>query len=295
MRGLLLLVPAVGCGASLGTNSGGPGDDDQPDAPSVTPEGPTALGPWGAPQKISIASDGVANEDDGTLSYSGLELVFAVVNTADANRKDLFYTSRPDLQSSFGAATKLPFSINLSSEETPRFSADDLTLFFAMTDPGGVNGLDIYKVTRPDPGSTSWSAPIAVGGVSAAGTDKWFMPCGGNRYLMIVGADIAEGVLGAGAPAIVAELSSTSGETGTFLTQDCLTVYFASSRPDGLTNRIYRSTRPDLATPWSVPTVVSDFADLGGDQQDPFIATDDRTFVFVSNIGGSNDVYISTR
>jgi hypothetical protein len=294
MRGILAVLVS-GCGATLG-GSVGPGDDSpMPDAPADRGDAPVALGPWGPPQKITPAADGGANEDDGSLSYSGLELVFAVVNTADANRKDLFYTSRPDLGSPFGPAIKLPFSIDGSSEETPRFSADDLTLFFAMTDPGGTTGLDIYRVTRPDPGSTSWSAPTVVGGVNSAGTDKWFMPCGGNRYLMIVGADIAEGVLGSGAPAMVPELSSASGETGTFLTEDCLTAYFASSRPDGVTNRIYRSTRPDLATPWSTPAVVVDFAGLGGDQQDPFLASDDRTFVFVSNVDGTNDVYISTR
>ena len=88
-------------------------------------------------------------------------------------------------------------------------------------------------------------------------------------------------------------LSSSDGETGTFLTQDCLTTYFASSR-DG-TNRIYTASRPTLDAPWSTPAIVVDVAALGGDQQDPFIAIDQRTFVFVSDADGTNDVYISTR
>ena len=196
-------------------------------------------------------------------------------------------------RSAFGPASKLPFSATGTSEETPRFSADDLTLFFAKTN--GANGLDIQRVTRPAANSTNWGTPSIVAGVNSAGTDKWFMPCGNNRYLMIVGADLAEGTLGGGAPTIVAELSSPNSETGTFLTQDCLTVYFASNRPDGVKTQLYQSTRAAVDQAWSTPSIVTDFALLGGNQQDPFLATDNRTFVFASDAGGTNDIYISTR
>lgn len=121
------------------------------------------------------------------------------------------------------------------------------------------------------------------------------MPCEGNRYLLIIGADIAEGVLGNGAPQVVAELSTTSSETGPFVTRDCLNVTFASTRGDGTTNRLYTSSRTAIGQPWSTPVVLDTFAALGGAQQDPFISDDDRTFVFVSDVGGTNDVYISTR
>jgi hypothetical protein len=120
------------------------------------------------------------------------------------------------------------------------------------------------------------------------------MPCTGNRFLVIVGNDIAEGTLGGGAPTLSTELSSpTETETGTFLTPDCLTTYFA--RSDGTTNRIFTSTRTAIGQPWATPTPINDFAALGGSQSDPFISNDNRTFVLVSNVGGSNDVYISTR
>ncbi len=121
------------------------------------------------------------------------------------------------------------------------------------------------------------------------------MPCTGNRYLMILGADIAEGVLGGGPPTVVAELSTARSETGPFVTTDCLTTYFASNRPDGVTNRIYTSSRAAIGAPWSTPTVVTDFALLGGAQQDPFMSKDQRTFMLVSDITGTTDVYISTR
>jgi len=283
----------AGCGAEVGATAtlfDAGGDATVADS---DPDATTMLGPWGAPQKIGVASDAALNEDDGTLSYSGLELVFAVQNAADGNRKDLFYTSRPDLQSQFGIATKLPFSADGTSEETPRFSADDLSLFFAKTN--GTNLLDVHVVTRSAPGSTDWSAPQLVPAVNSVNTDKWFMPCSnGTDYLMITNGDIGEGTVGQ-APVIDNNLSSTSGETGTFLTKDCLTAYLASTRPDGSANHIYRSTRTAIGQPWSTPAMVTDFAGLGGNQQDPFISNDDRTFVFVSDVGGTNDVYISTR
>lgn len=288
----LVALSCAACGATIGV-SGGPdasGDDGQAIDSAIDAE---VLGAWGPPAKVTVAADGALAEDDATLSYSGLEMVFAVVNAADGNRKDLFYASRPDRSSPFANAVKLPFSGTGTSEETPRFSADDLTLFFAKTVTG--NGLDIHSVTRPSAGSQMWGTPQVVVGVNSGGTDKWFMPCSGNRFLMIVGGDIAEGTLGGGAPTTVAELSSAQTETGPMLTQDCLTVTFASTRPDDLKNNMYTSQRAAIGQPWSTPTMVIDFAMLGGDQSDPFIATDNRTFMFTSNIGGTNDVYISTR
>jgi hypothetical protein len=297
MRGsatLFAVALLCGCKANLANNLGG-GDDVVDDAPAVTDDAPgvdAPLGPFGAPQKVGAAGSALG-EDDATLSFSGLEMVFAVVNTADANRKDLFYTSRPDLASAFGPATKLAFSVNGTSEETPRFSADDLTLFFAKTN--GTNSLDIFSVTRPNAGAPNFGTPAIVQGVNSAVVEKTFSPCTGNRYLVIVGQDIAEGTLGGGLPVVDANLSSAQTETGAFLTQDCLTAYFASTRPDGNTNRIYTSTRTAVGQPWSVPVVVDDFAALGGDQSDPFLSDDGRTFVLTSNVDGNNDVYISTR
>ena len=294
MRGpaIIALALATGCEARLGRHQapagtpahheGATGDGPAPDAP---------LGAFGAPQKITIAADDTAREDDGTLSHDGLELVFAVQNPDDGNRKDLFYASRPDLASPFGPASKLPLSGTGTSEETPRFSDDDLTLYFAKTVAN--NGLDIHRVTRPSAGAPNFGTPAIVQGVNSTGVDKWFMPCDGDRYLLIIGADIAEGVLGQGAPTIDDDLSSADGETGPFVTRDCLTVHFASTRLGP--NKIFTSKRAAIGQPWSPPVEVDTFAALGGAQQDPFISDDTRIFMFVSDVDGTNDLYISTR
>ncbi len=259
-------------------------DGAQPDA--------FMLGPWSAPVPIPIAST-LADEDDGTLSSTGLELFFSIVNTADANRKDLYVATRATTSAAFNPPTKLPFSLTGTSEETPRLAPDDKTIYFASDRAGGPGGLDIYQATRQT-ATGPWSTPVLVAGPNTTLNEKWFMPCGiGNDYLVVAGTDLAAGTVGGVTPTMVAELSSPQAETGTFLTADCLTVYFASARvvPTG----IYTAHRASKAAPWQTPTAITDFATLGGAQEDPWIAADGRSFVFVSSASGSKNIYLSTR
>lgn len=294
LLGLALLLCA--CEARLddpnGTIDGGPTtidgsliDDAAPDA--------FVLGAWGPATKVPAAGT-MLSEDDATLSSSTLEMVFAIANAADNNRKDLWYTSRATPAAMWEMPVKLGFSVTGASDETPRFSPDDKTLYYATTRAGGPGGLDIWKVTRSTIGGT-WGTPTVVAGPNSTANEKWFMPCGTQgRYLVILGGDIGEGMLGGAAPAVVDELSAlNANETGTFLTQDCLTVYFASVRSG--TNLIYTSHRTSVTTPWQAPTLVADFSTIGGDQEDPWLSNDGRTFVFASNVSGTKDVYISTR
>ena len=124
LLGLTLVVCA--CKASIGD---GPSDDaGLVDAIAATTDAPPdafVLGAWGPPALVPGASS-TAIEDDASLSSTTLEMVFAIVNTADANRKDLYYQSRPSPTGTWTAPQKLPFSLTGSSEETPRFSGDDL-------------------------------------------------------------------------------------------------------------------------------------------------------------------------
>src|SRR6188768_253790 len=124
MRGMILGIAAcaAACGAGVGnadTVDAGGDDDVAPDIDA--PVDAEVLGAFGTPQKIAVAALANLQEDDGTLSYSGLELVFAVQNAGDNNRKDLFYTSRATPTAAFDPPTLLPFSAVGTAEETPRF------------------------------------------------------------------------------------------------------------------------------------------------------------------------------
>jgi len=296
MWGLLLLLAA--CEARI---SGSPGDPVLADAP-LSPDDDAAidaatdatvmLGPWSTPAKVPQAST-TAGEDDVTLSSNGLEMIFSI--DGGTNGKDLYYMSRASTAAGWATATKLPFNIATFSDETPRFSADDKTLFFA-SDRVTKGNLDIYSVTHPTPDALSWGTAQVLTTASTTASEKWYMPCG-NRYMMVQstatsGTDLVEGPLG-GTATPVPVLNSAQSETGTFLTPDCLTIYFASARTPP--QMIYKATRPTVTAPWSNPTAVVDFAMVGGNQEDPWLSPDGRTFAFASDAAGTKDVYLSTR
>ena len=285
----LVLVVASACKVQLsdGVDGGDGGfrgsDGGVTDAP---------LGAWGPPMKHPAASSPTLAEDDASLRGDGLEMVFAIANAADGNLKDLYTTSRTSLADAWTPATLLSLSVTGASDETPRFSADGLTLYFASGRMGGAGNLDIYAVTRASLTGT-WSAPSPVAGPNSAALEKWYTPCG-TGYLVVVGGDIAEGTIGA-APTISTTLSDmATNETGPFLTPDCLTTYFASPRGAPPT-KIYRATRTSTSAPWSTPTVFTEFASVGGDQEDPWMSPDMRIFSFATNVDGTKDQYIVTR
>lgn len=296
-RRLLALCSLAACNAKLNDppreESNGDVDAAVGSVDAAEPDA-LVLGPWSAPAKVPAASSATLNEDDSTLSHDGLQLVFAIANAQDGNRKDLYLAKRATTSAAFMTSMKLPFSATGSSEETPRFSTDDLTLYFASDRAGGAGGLDIYKATRPTTASMVWSAPAAVVGPNSAAAEKWFMPCGAtNDYVVIVGGGIAAGTL-PNAPVLVTELDSPTSETGPYLDDTCTTIYFASPRSG--TSAIWTAHRATIGAPWSTPVMITDFATLGGAQEDPFVSADQRTFVFAATLtGGTKDVYISTR
>lgn len=290
------LLLAASCGARI-TGSAEPGGQDAAvvDDAAMQDGGVDALtlGPWSSPATIAAAAT-TAQEDDVTLSANALEMIFAVVG---ANGKDLYYTSRATLGAAWSPIAKLPFD-GTASEESPRFSGDDLTLYFA-SDRTTAGDLDIYSVTRTATGNTSWGTPALVRGVNSGAVEKWLAPCAAGRYVVVrgttdTGTDLREGTLGGAAPVAIAALNSASNETAPFLTQDCLAIYFASNRSTQV--RIYVSHRPAIGQPWDPPAVVADFKIAGDDnQEDPWLSADGRTFVFASDARGSKDVYLSTR
>jgi hypothetical protein len=287
----------AGCGARINAAGDAPSSDDAAsaaDAATDAADGVDAppLGPWSTPEKIGRAAT-TAAEDDVTLSSDALELVFAIDGTAG---KDLLYTSRPSKTGPWAPVAKLPFDLDTASEETPRFSADDRALYFA-SDRADTATLDIYIVRRPERGSSQWGTPARLDAVSTdKRVEKWFMPCSNDRYVMAqsagtVGTDLVEGTLGGDPPMRIAELSSTENDTGPFLTQDCLTIYFASARSGA--SMIYTSQRAAVTEPWPAPTPVLDFpiAGTSDGQEDPWLSPDGRTFAFAR----SKDIYLSTR
>src|SRR5215212_8605117 len=121
----MLLVLLCACKAELGGN---PADPDAPpaDGDVDAPDASGTFGPWSAPILVPGASTAI-NEDDATLSTSKLEMVFSKSDAAiDAGRKHLYWMSRASVTATtWSTPVRLAFNLDGTSDETPRFSADD--------------------------------------------------------------------------------------------------------------------------------------------------------------------------
>jgi hypothetical protein len=294
-RSVLGLVVLLGaCDAELGGGPGGGSTNTQPDGGNPQTDGgsgvdaPTMLGPWGTAQKIPGA-DSTLGEDDATLSTSRLELYFKRGDaTGGAN---LYVMTRLMPTDAWGMPTALTVLNSSVDEESPRLSDDQLTLYFGR-------GGDIYKSTRTAIGAP-WGAAQAVTTLNTAAYEKWGVACA-NGYAMVSrgvtgqGQDLFEGTLAAGTNMAVAQLNSVSAEQGIFLSSDCLKLYFQSNRTNNQFD-MYLATRTSATAQWSNPTLLPDFNTAVSSEEDPWVATDQRTFVFASNSSGNKDLYISTR
>ena len=300
----MLLLVLCACKAEIGGNPANP--DGDVDGNGDAPDAVGTFGPWSAPIMLPGASATGIGEDDGTLSNSKLELIFSKADPAiDGGRKHLYWMSRASVTATTWS-TPLRLSINLdgTSDETPRFSADDKTLFFASNRAGTTGALDIWQSTRPTIGTAmGWTGPTLVGTINSAQTDKWCMPCSLGKYLMVStrnnpttpSEDIYEGTSGGAAPTLVTELSDLANtDNGPFISSDCKTMYFASNRSG--VQRIYTATRAASTSPWSALQPLPDFVNVGLSQEDPWISEDGKTFVFsATTTAGNKDVYITTR
>jgi WD40 repeat protein len=259
-----------------------------------------ALGPWSTPATVTVAAT-QAIEDDVTLTSNALEMVYAIADPM-TGKKDLYYTSRTAIGAPWAQVAPLPFDRTASSEEAPRFSADDRTLYFASDRAADDGNLDIYAVPRTAAGNAAWGLPQPVAPLTTAVIEKWLSPCSGGHYVVVQATtagdtDLFEGTLGSAAPPTpISALNTTDGETGAFLTADCLTLYFASFHVTP--ERIFVSHRAAVGSPWQAPMQVDEFqipGGSGGAQEDPWMSSDGRTFVFASDAGGTKDIYLSTR
>jgi hypothetical protein len=161
-------------------------------------------GRWPAPAAVTVAAT-QAIEDDVTLTSNALELVYAIADPT-TGRKDLYYTARTAIGAPWAPVVPLPFDRTASSEEAPRFSVDDRTLYFASDRAADDGNLDIYAVSHAPAATTPWGMPEPVAPLTTAQTEKWLAPCSGGPYVVVQSTaagdtDLFEGTLGGGAPA----------------------------------------------------------------------------------------------
>jgi len=302
MRGWAICVCACGlaaCGARVEVSSDAPpgqGPDGPigPPPPDAAPGVDAMLGAWSMVAPIPAAATPGMGEDDGAPSSTETEMVFSGKLSGVA--KDIYVTTRNTVLDPWGTAAAVAELNTTATEQTPRITADGLSIYFSSARSGGPGADDIWMSTRSGPGSP-WQPPTVVPIVNSAQDERTLTPCQGGRYLMISfrtgSGDVYEGVLGGAAPTLVASLSSAATETGTFVSADCLRAWFASTR-DG-TNDIFYGHRATVGDPWILDGKVTELSTDTDDESDPWVSPDGHRMVFTSNADGENDVYQASR
>jgi hypothetical protein len=225
------------------------------------------------------------------LTSDGLQIIFAI--STPANGKDFYTATRATTADPFGTPVAMTTLNTKNNEESPRLSANDLTLYYASNE-------DIYMATRAS-GSAAFGAGSPLTYVNTAAYEKWFDVCPSGYYLVSRdngsdGQDLFEGQLGSATTGPVAALNSPGSEISAFLTLDCDTVYFASTRTAaGTAVNIYTSTRTSETAPWSAPVEVTEFG-TSSDDEDLFITKNGRIAVFASTRDTAiKELFLSTR
>jgi hypothetical protein len=292
-RHLLGILLLSACKAELGNGARGEIDASEQPADGPQSQGDAAvdmmvmLGPWGTPVAIPGANSALG-EDDATLSSNKLEMYFKRTDAGPDN--NLYVMTRASETAAWSTPAAVTALDTTAAEESPRLSSNDLTMYFGRAG-------QIYKSVRTST-TTAWQAPTLVASLNTTANEKWADVCD-NGYAIVSrlvtgqGQELFEGTITAGATTALTALNSASNEQGTLLTADCLHLYFQSDRAG--TFDIYTSSRTSVTGAWSAPTLLVDFNTTTLNEEDPWISTDQRTFVFVNNASGNKDVYISTR
>jgi hypothetical protein len=255
------------------------------------------FGPWMMKIPVEPAALPSRREDDEAMAPNELEITFAI---SANNSKQLYRANRVSVGAAWSEAVALPFNVTGGTEQTPRYASDGLTLYFSSTRPGSVGQTaneNIWLVTRTAL-TAGWSSPQPLDEVNTDARERWFSPCDDGRFLLSTDRgtandlDLYEGHLGSGvAPTRVDALSTTTNETGTYLTADCSQVLFAN--PVGGTLDLFIARR--MAATWSTPTPISEVNAAAGNEQDPWMSIDGKRLLFVSDSSGNNDVYQMSR
>jgi Tol biopolymer transport system component len=295
--------------------AGAPGAPDGSDAPApvdagVAPMTECVFGEFQAPELLTGIDQSLnpnlnQNLWSPSLSTDGRTLFFAV--SADGIDEQIAIATRDDRGAAFSPAAAVA-GINSAGEDgTPLLSADGLSLYFYSTRPGGLGNRDVWLSTRAD-ARAEFTAPTLLAGVNSADVDHlpWVSP----DELTLLWLTIRSGGVGQNdiwiarrnfrsdgfsSVAPLNGVNSTSNEGRAVLSNDELTIYFASERPGGLGSMdLWVATRNDRAGSFSQ---VSNLAGLNssGLDLDPFLSADGRELMFSSSRDGRIRLWRSVR
>jgi Tol biopolymer transport system component len=242
------------------------------------------------------------------ISRDGLSAIVASDRTdlGGPGKFDLYGTTRASTSAAFGLPTLLP-NVNTADTETkPVVSPDGLQLYFSSDRPGAGTGYDIYVATRLSL-VASFGVPSLVASVSSTAGDLLGSVTADGRYLYFdrpasgTGRDIyLKNLRTADPPISVDALNSKYDEGHAILSDDQLTVYFASTRVGLSTSggsadaNILVAHRPTVTDTFGDPALVSEL-NTSNAEIPSYLSPDGCTLYFDSDRSGSQHLWVATK
>jgi Tol biopolymer transport system component len=307
------------------TESGSPGGAAKlppasADAPASTPTAPgapaTTPGTPGTPpvmqcdlskpfQAPSLVAGLAAGQHFATprLSKDELTVYFTM---RDANGKSRIGRSvRTSLATPFGAATVLDAQSSTAKDNDPSVSADGASLWFSSERAGSNDKLYMASLV---PGTAMFGAAVPVATVSSGATaddqhpyyrvngggELWFSSTRNGEWDIFVAKRNGAGF---DAPKRVEELHATAATRQPMVSEDGLSILFASERAGGLGQRdLWTATRTSVATSFGAPVALS-AVNSAADEFAGFISNDGCRVYFSSDRAAAktHSVYVAER
>jgi len=195
-----------------------------------------------------------------------------------------------------------------ANDVAPTLTQDALTLWFCSDRPGGLGGYDVYVTTRASI-SAPWAPPVTEPTLNSPQAENYIAVRGDGQEMYISGNRIGtSGVSdlwvatragpGWNTPTNVTVLNSIGLDDDPSLTGDGLEIFFTSNRAGTMGQAsLWRSTRPDLISPWTTPVRVAEL-DTTFAEHSPSISDDGLTLFYASDQAGgvgSSDFWVAKR
>ena len=295
----------------------------RPDADQITyrPQAMSfANSEWSAPVNLGAPVNSAASEMNAALSPDELSLYFVSTRAGGVGGADIWVSRRASLDAPWGDPVNLGPNVNGPGiDASPAVSIDGHLLFFSSDRSGGHGSNDLYVAHRTDKSDDlGWGPAVNLGpdvntsGFEAGGFYLQSAEDGSANLYIVRGpnstaidiyvAPVTRDGETRGPAVPVVELNDPNPaitDAHPSVRVDGREIYFHSSRAGGAGGfDLWRSTRPSVHDPWSVPENVGGTLNTAVNDFQPTLSYDGRTLIFASarpgGLGGS-DIWMSTR
>ena len=289
----------AGSGGSLGTGGaiGAGGATGTGGSPSCV------WGPFQAPEAITGLALDNYSQWAPSLSADGKTLYFGADSSAVKER--IFVATRPDRGTTFSKAVALSEVNSTSGEGNPCISNDGLTLYFYSARPGGLGSSDVWSASRSS-STGSFGTPTPLAAINGASEDRFPWISADGLALLFSSTRSGAGDIylatrskPSGDFSPPSSLDGVNGPTTredrAALSNDGLTIYFASDRPGGVGGKdLWMGTRTSAQASFSNFTNLKALSSTASDI-DVSLSRDETELLFASNRIGDARIYRSVR